>query len=772
MSPTRAPAAAGATTAPTGSSTFVPEGDARAHAPGVSANALLLVFTLTTFANAALLFLVEPLFSKLVLPLLGGSSAVWTTCMLFYQGVLLAGYVYVHLGSRWLGARRQAAVHLALFAASCLFLPVALAPGWTAPTEGTPVFWLLGFMLASLGLPFFCLSAGAPLLQRWFAGTGHPRRDDPYFLYAASNAGSMVALLAYPLLVEPLLPLTAQSRAWSVAYGVLGLALAASAALLWRSHRPAADAPAAVARPSAAESIPWSRRARWLALSAVPSSLLLGVTAHLSTDVAPVPLLWVVPLALYLLTFVWAFSPRGARTSEATARGARLVAILFVVALAFGWKIPPALALPWELIVFTLLTVVCHTRLAADRPAVGNLTEYYVWMSLGGVIGGVFNALVAPVVFPGLYEYPLALVAGLGLVAAALPHDARRGLWWRDVAVAAGVGFAVWGAMTAAASQAGVAGAVLKLALSGAAAVALLACADRPLRLTLAAGAAFGAFSLAGGGGSGDVLLRARSFYGSYRVERIRPAADTIRMMVHGSTIHGAQFVDAARAREPLTYYARSGPVGDAFAALPGRTVAGRVAAVGLGTGSLACYAVSGARWTFFEIDPVVVRMATPGGQFDFVERCAPGARVRLGDARVVLSRMPDGQFDLLVLDAFSSDAIPTHLLTREAFRDYARLLAPGGVMLVHVSNRYLRLGHVVQAGAADLGMRGWTRRSVPTDAERAQLITPAEWIALARRPEDVGGLAGRPGWRPLDAAPVAWSDDFSNVVGILGRRR
>jgi SAM-dependent methyltransferase len=717
---------------------------------------VLAAFTATTFANAALLFLLEPLFSKQVLPALGGSSAVWTTCMMSYQGILLAGYVYVHLGTRWLGVRRHAAIHVLLLGASLLFLPVSLAPGWTPPEGGTPVFWLLGLLLASIGLPFFCLSAGAPLLQRWFAGTGHPRRADPYFLYAASNAGSMIALVAYPLVVEPLLPLKAQSSVWSAAYVALGLAAATCAVVMWRAPASGTEsAPVVTGEPG----IAWRRRWRWLALSAMPSSLLLGVTAHLSTDVAPVPLLWVAPLALYLLTFVWAFSPRS-RSADQIARFLRLLALPLLLVLALGVMVPlPAMVL-WELTVFTLLAAVCHARLASDRPAVNHLTEYYVWMSLGGVLGGVFNALVAPVIFPGLYEYPAALAAGLGLAAAPLARDARARPWWKEVALAAAIGAVAWGVASFVAARFGAGNLLVRLVLAAVGALVLLACAERPLRLTLVAAAVYAAVAMAASGSDGT-LLQARSFYGAYRVQRAEIDRRPIHVMVHGSTIHGAQFRDSASARDPLTYYARSGPIGDAFASLPARTT-------GLGTGSLACYARSGSRWTFVEIDRLVVRLATSLGHFDYLQRCAPDAQVRLGDARIVLSRTPDRQYDLLILDAFTSDAVPTHLLTREAFREYARLLVPDGVLLVHVSNRHLRLEHVVQAGARDAGMVAWVRRSAPPRAERDRMVTAAHWIALSRDAKSLGTLPTRDGWHALAASPVSWRDDFSNVVGIM----
>jgi SAM-dependent methyltransferase len=736
---------------------------------GVGDRIAIGAFTTATLANAALLFLLEPMASKQVLPLLGGSSAVWTTCMLFYQGLLLAGYAYAHVSTQRLGLRRAAAMHLGVFSVSLLALPVTLNRGWSPPPEGTPVVWLLRLMTVSIGVPFLCLSAGAPLLQRWFAGTGHPRRDDPYFLYAASNAGSMAALLAYPLVIEPRLTLKVQSHAWSAAYVALGFLLAVCATAVWRARPGPAALPGSGATfQPVADRIGSRRRAWWVALSAVPSSLLLGVTAHLSTDVAPVPLLWVLPLALYLLTFVWAFSPRRRAATPNAARATRLLALPLVVALAFGWSVPLPLAVAWELTVFTLLAAVCHARLAAERPEVSGLTEYFVWISAGGMLGGAFNALAAPLLFRGLYEYPIALVLAIGLASAGVPHDAQRRPVWHDAMIAAALGAVAWVVAGAVLGRTGANNPLVNVVLGGAGAVALLACAERPLRLTLASAAAFLGLARARAGADG-VVLRTRSFYGTYRVQQGEAAGRRINVLMHGSTVHGAQFTEPALAREPLTYYARSGPVGDAFAALPARITSGRIAAVGLGTGSLACYKAPGARWTFLEIDPEMVRIASASGRFDFLARCAPDAGVLVGDARLVLARVPDRAYDLLVLDAFTSDAVPTHLLTAEAFAEYTRLLSPGGVLLVHVSNRYLRLDRVVAAAAGGAGMQAWTRRSAPEPAERERMVAPAQWIALGRDQSDLGGLVARAGWRRIVADGAPWRDDFSNIVGIIG---
>jgi hypothetical protein len=387
------------------------------HPSGLRAPAgPLALFALVVFANAALLFTVEPLFGKLVLPLLGGTSAVWSTCMMFYQGVLLGGYLYAHFGGRLLGGRAFAGVHLALFALACVTLPIQVAVGWTPPTTGTPVPWLLGLLGVSLGLPFFVLSAGAPLLQRWYADTA-PQGADPYVLYAASNAGSLMALLAYPALLEPLATLRAQSLGWSVAFVLLALLFGACALRLWRASGSVGgvlnDPGSAVVAPTTVR----GQRPRWLLLSAIPSSLLLGTTSYLTTDIAPVPLLWVVPLALYLITFIVAYGAGARRVPDWLPRAARLLLIPTVLVTVLEVRVPIGPTLAWTLATFVAVALVCHLRLAAERPAPAHLTEYYAWISLGGLLGSAFNVLVAPGLFDAAYEYPLALVAALVLMA-------------------------------------------------------------------------------------------------------------------------------------------------------------------------------------------------------------------------------------------------------------------------------------------------------------------------------------------------------------------
>jgi hypothetical protein len=754
---------------------------------------LLALYAVAVFANAALLFTVELLFGKLVLPHLGGTAAVWGTCMMFYQGALLAGYLYAHMAIQRLGTRRAAVLQLAVLAAACAVLPVEVARGWSPPSTGTPVLWLLGLLTVSLGLPFFALSAGAPLLQRWYADA--VPGADPYPLYAASNAGALVALVAYPALIEPSVTLSRQAVGWTAGFIALLIVLVFCAIGVWRSPHHVAQAttspavhenvgPAQETRRSEPDR-GWSpgEIGRWLLLSAVPSSLLLSVTSYLTTDVAPLPMLWVVPLGLYLLTYIVAFGIGARRIPTWFAAATRLTVIPLMLITAMHLTLRMTAGLVLHLVAFVLVALLCHAKLAATRPPVERLTAYYTWISAGGLLGSAVNVLIAPTLFNANYEYPLALVAGLSLAAAGssaarghaeataslnrvgarqLGLDVMLGL-----AIAVGLAVLWW-----------VLGKLVflpplgrKATLLIVAAVALLAAAERPRRSAVVGLSVLAALlTLDATAGEVRILERARSFYGTYTVQAMGANEQEVHKLVHGSTVHGVQRWAAGERTEPLSYYARSGPIGDAFAALPARVTGGRIASVGLGAGSLACYSRPGSRWTFYEIDPEMLRIARDTTRFSYLANCAPSARVVLGDARLALARTPDAGIDLLILDAFTSDAIPVHLLTREAFQLYAAKLASGGVLLVHVSNRYLDLLRLVAGTSREASLVGITRTSAPSSAEMVQGVTVAQWIALAAKTSDLGSLRDRSSWQPLPASQQLWTDDFSNLLSVIRR--
>jgi hypothetical protein len=728
------------------------------------------LYTLTLFVSSALLFLVQPMLARMVLPLFGGTPAVWNTCMVFFQALLLAGYAYAHAAPARLGVRRQAALHLALLLLPLAVLPLAVPAGWALPDSGHPVAWLLGLLLVTVGLPFFVVSTSGPLLQRWFADTGHPAARDPYFLYAASNLGSMLALLAYPFLLEPNLTLAAQGRIWAVGYGVLVLLTGACAAALLRAPAPKDAKALGVGPDQAAPPVTARRRLRWVLLAFVPSSLLLSVTTFLTTDLAPIPLLWVLPLALYLLTFVFAFARRQVVPLPLLLRWLPLAVLLVALALLSEATEPAAVLIGLHLLVLFWVGLTCHGMLAADRPHAGRLTEFYLWLSVGGVLGGLFNALVAPAVFSGLAEYPLVLVLACLLRPAPPRADGGGGPRRSDFLLPAALGL-LTAALVVGGQAYGVAPGPVSVGLMfGLPAVVCYTFLERPVRFALG----LGALMLAGGlyhGVHGTVLYRTRSFFGVHRVT-LDPAGE-YRMLVHGNTVHGQQSVAPSRRDEPLTYYHRTGPMGRVFAALRGDDRLGRVALVGLGAGALACYAEPGQEWTYYEIDPAVARIARDERLFTFLpdaERRGVRLGVVLGDARLTLARGTD-PCGVLVVDAFSSDAIPVHLLTREALRVYLARLRDDGVLAFNISNRYLDLEPVLANLARDAGLFCFVREDVALrDDEKRGGKAPSIWAVMARDRGHLTKVLKGGGWQEarLRAGLAVWTDDFSNLFSVF----
>jgi hypothetical protein len=723
--------------------------------------ALVAVFSATIFLSAFLMFIVEPMIARMVLPLLGGAAAVWTTCLVFFQAVLLCGYAYAHGATTLLGSRRQAAVHIGVVLLPLLFLPVGLGAGTPPPTDN-PAGWLLLTLLTSIGLPFFALSTSAAVLQKWYSVTGDEGASDPYFLYAASNLGSFAALIAYPLLVERTLRLQQQAQLWTAGYALLALLTIACAVSMWRRGTDAAAATAAAAV-TPAEPIAWRRRLRWTALAFVPSSLLLAVTSYMSTDVASVPLLWMVPLCVYLGTFVVAFSPGAARARALATRFMPLAVIALALLLIAQMNRPVSLVIPLHLIVFGVIALACHGELADDRPSTARLTEFYFWISLGGMLGGLFNALLAPVIFTGIVEYPLVLVVAC-LVRRAVPAQPRSS-WRADAAWIAMVGaiavLSVW--------VNGQFGSVSRFLILGASIPALLAFGQqrRPLRFAgcVAVLLLSGAFVQSP---FGRAVYADRTFFGVYRVrvdERLN-----YRFMFHGPTLHGMQSTEESRRAASLSYFHVDGPIGQVFAAAPSAAAASEVAVVGLGVGSLASYAGPAQRWTIYEIDPAVEDVARDPSFFTYLQDCGARCEVVIGDARVSLGRARPEQFGVLILDAFSSDAIPVHLLTREALALYLSRLAPNGIIALHISNLHLSLSPVLGRLAQDQGLVALWQREPPTAGSLTDGKFPSEWMVIARNRADLGALVDDPRWTPpaVDAATPLWTDDFSNILSVL----
>jgi SAM-dependent methyltransferase len=726
----------------------------------------VIVFGATLLLSAFLMFGLEPFVGRLVLPLLGGSPAVWNTCLLFFQGVLLAGYAWAHLGHRLGGEQHRTVLHVGLVFASLLLLPVRLTTRPIDPYH--PIPWLLQTLAVSVGVPFFVLASTTSLIQRWFSRSTHRGARDPYFLYAASNLGSLGGLLAYPALVERLLPLRAQAIGWSAGYALLALLTAVCALASWRAGATpelssSADLGAADEAPAAPHPR-WVERLRWLLLAAAPSSLLLGLTTYLTTDIAAIPLLWVVPLAIYLLTFICTFVQPPVVPREFVVRWQPMLAVSLIIFLFWGNIFAATALLPFHLLAFFATALLCHGALAATRPSNTRLTEYYLWIAAGGVLGGLFNVLVAPIAFDSVLEYPLVLALACGIGAAS---GRPRGTW-RDLGIPLLACLLLLGArhlLSNLSDRATDSSLLVQVVAALASCVVAVACyrqRERPLVFS----AALTILVLAGYAvehASPGVLLLDRDFYGVRKVGL--DSTGQVHILYNGSTKHGAQNLSPRLRTEPLSYYARSGPLGDVFAKLPGASRV-NVGVVGLGTGAMAAYARPGERWTFYELDPEIERIARDPRYFTYLTDSPAQLRVVLGDGRLSLRREADGSFDLLVLDAFSSDAIPVHLLTREALGLYLSKLAPGGVLLCHLSNRYLDLGPVLASLTRDAGLVAWSRYSA---GSRSDLADPSEWLVAARRPSDVGSLGRDHRWRALAPSGArVWTDEYSNVLAAM----
>lgn len=735
------------------------------------------LFIVTILVGSFLLFLVQPMVARMALPRLGGAPAVWNSAMLVYQALLLGGYAWAH----WIGRfslKRQVMLHGGLLIlAAIVSLPVGLA-NLTPPGDNQVFLFVPWLLLASVGPLLFAVSAQAPLMQRWFAD-GAPGAN-PYALYAASNLGSFGGLIAYPLLVEPTMHLDWQSMGWSALYLVLiGLVIACGL----MAARVSASAPAS-ATAEGGESRPKSKIAPrtialWIALSAVPSGLMLSTTTHLTTDIMAMPLMWAIPLGLYLLSFSIAFS-----------EGSMLKGF-------FGLLAPPMLFLTGgvsmlsqgsgglviaasSLIMLFTVAVALHSRLYSLRPAPEQLTLFYLVMSIGGALGGLFCALIAPLLFDWVYEHPLLLVAAALLLP--LPPLVPWGNWLRlnaqghriiSLALAL-VALLIGGWLVQ--NWTGWFDALELAAIGMLVIIGLMAIGWRfAYVVTL--------LSLMIGFGGAETLQmsttgeRVRSYFGVYTVRE--DVQNKRRLLTHGTTLHGTQLTSPGLELTATSYYGPTTGVGLAFsraAELYGPNA--RISVVGLGSGTLACYRKPGQVWEFFEIDPAMVHIARDSGQFSFFPRCAQGVPVRIGDARLKLQEVPEHSIDLLAVDAFSSDAIPLHLLTEEAFGVYQRAISRDGIVLVHISNRYINLEPVLHAMVLHDGWTAMLRYDQPTAEDEGLARTGSIWVAMSRDPAAMQRLVaassneadGRGEWEPLDKSEEArlWTDDYASVLPLI----
>ena len=737
------------------------------------------LFVITILTGSFLLFLVQPMIARMALPKLGGASAVWNSAMLVYQALLLAGYAYAHRLSRTT-PQRQAMVHIGVLLVAALWLPIGLA-SFAIPADGSPIFWVPWLLFASIGPLFFAVAAQAPLMQRWFGLAGN--KGEPYALYAASNLGSFGGLIAYPILVEPAMPIAGQTWLWSGLYLLLFLLVLVCARAIWRSGDHGADVKSSTDAQGAIAALPpiaWRQRLYWIALAAVPSGLMLSTTSHMTTDLMAMPLIWVIPLGLYLLSFSVAFADNRL-LADIISRIAPTVLLIGGAMIFVIWGKAAYVGAGVSIALLFVIAVALHSEMYRTRPDPAQLTEFYLMMSVGGVIGGFFCAIVAPLLFNWTWEHPILLVAAAALLPQFRLFDlgeedtfGKRGWTFAAMILALGaLGLAAYVGMTF-----GSEGSRMKTALVAIILIIGTFVTGRRLALMVVVAAGM----IANGGWSNIELsasgARMRSYFGTYTISQDNTAQ--VRWLSHGTTMHGMQLLNEPTL--PISYYGANSGIGIASRRAeelfgPGA----KVGMVGLGTGTLACYKKPGQVWDFFEIDPLVVEIARERRIFSFLEKCAPDAGMHIGDARLTLAEQPKGKFDLLAIDAFSSDSIPLHLLTKEAFAVYRRALKPDGILLVHISNRYFDLDPVI---AAEAKAGGWTaalRFDSPPEMLTNKGMRASQWVAMSPDPARLAQLTGRvydkrpayyypDRWIRLEPprSDNRWTDDYASVLPYL----
>lgn len=751
------------------------DSSAATDAASVARNRLVLVvYTAAIFVSALLLFSVQPLFTKMVLPRLGGSPAVWSVAMVFFQSLLLGGYAYAHYLMQLKNRMLPVAIHLVLLMVALLTLPLSIAGGWGEPPTSGYAFWLLGLFAVSIGLPFFALAANNPLLQAWFVRSGHPNGPDPYFLYASSNIGSFLALLSYPVLLEPMFTLRTQNLIWTGGYGLLIVLIAACGVLLLRS--PVMAERDLQIEEASAPAPPWMLRARWIFLAAVPSGLLIAVTAHISTDVAAAPLLWVLPLSLYLLTWVLVFQSRPLLPHKWVLLLQPLAIAGVIGLLAFGGEQNLLLTLGGHQLCFFVIAMACHGELARTRPAAKYLTGFYVALSFGGMVGGLFAGLIAPFTFSWIAEYPILLAcAALCRPPGGNERFARWNWWYWPFLAALAV------ALIAPTYHPGQVLTWLqahRVWMVGAVGVlsALLALGLNANRWKIFATVAVALALIRAYPADDGRVETVRSFFGVHKI--VVTSNGQYHVLMHGTTIHGAEKYQnddgtpVTGRPEPITYYHKDGGIGQAIAAMRERKGSPlRVAVIGLGSGTLACASEPGETWKYFEIDQTMVDTAKDPKYFSYISKCDPDMKPVIGDARLTFAKEPAGIYDLIIVDAYSSDAIPIHLATEEAMEIYKERLAPQGAVAMHVSNRHLELSSVV-VGIADANdLKSWVY-SEDTNRD-SEYIFSTTVVISARADADIGKLASSDQWALTEAEDDerVWTDDYSNVLGAVWRR-
>src|SRR5262245_57921906 len=724
---------------------------------------IVVLFGPTLFLSAFLLFWFEPMVGKMMLPLLGGAASVWITCLLFFQLMLLTVYGYARVLERYATLRHQILVHSAMLLGVFIFLPVQFGARPDAAASAHPSSWLLWQLVKTVGIPFCVVSTTAPLLQNWLSKTHARSGRDPYFLYAISNAGSLLALLSYPLLIEPRIGVRTQSWSWLAGYATLTLMVLAASGLVWKNSQRESRM---LKYQETVEAAAWRSRLFWLAAAFVPSALMLAVTNHILLNLASVPFLWIIPLAVYLITFMVAFARRIHLSSALLSRIAPVVLLLLFPFVAASRTVDAQYM--WYLVgahIFILLigALLCHTALAARRPAPQHLTEFYFWVALGGALGGAFTAVVAPFIFRTVVEYPL-LVALIAFFRETQESEAR--LNGGDLIFPAALGFLVIGASkllqwaNVDITTDYITTVLVDLVIILIAYLFRL----RAFRFGLAMTVLIMTYRsvLPQFYGSSQFIFTTRDFFGVKGVKFDAPTNS--RRLLHGDTLHGLESLDTELLGQPLSYYHETGPVGDVMKMLSGRPDQ-RIGVVGLGTGSMAGWTAPHRHITFFDIDPQIYDIAS--NFFTFLGRCAHSCDVVLGDGRLSIEKMNDGTFDMLMLDAFNSDSIPAHLVSREAIQVYLAKLKPNGFLMFHVSNRYMDVEGLISAAVTDALLEALVR-----DDEERQVALKARshYVVAAKNANALGSLEQDENWLKVEkpARIHPWTDDYSNMLEIM----
>lgn len=731
-----------------------------------NASTIVGVFTLSIFLSAMLLFSVQPMFTKMALPLLGGSSNVWNTAMVFFQGTLLGGYLYAHLISNRFKLKTQIIIHGCVLAAGILFLPLAIASGWEPPAGGAQALWLIALFAVSIGVPFFAISANAPLMQRWFSYTDHKDAADPYFLYAASNLGSLISLGLYPVYFEPVMRLNEQTSLWASGYRLLIVMIVLSGIFAVLRHKASQNNHEEVVT-KLKEKLEIATCVWWVFLAFLPSSLMLGVTSHMTNNIAAAPLLWIMPLGLYLLTFIIVFAKTPWVTSDRL-KWPFVIAIALAIATGVFLKLGILTDLSISLFTYFVIALMCHMRLAEARPNVSRLTEFYIWMSVGGVLGGIFNALLAPLLFSGTYEYLIVTVL------AVLAHPRFTliaGETFRRVIIAAlmcVLGFVLFKLM----SHAGV-DMRIGFMLGGIFALLGLSYARRIggkvlIDIAILASMAFTLPYIVQ-----DYVFKGRSFFGVIKVKNEFNKLGPVHVLAHGDTIHNFQIRSEDYETLPLAYYAPGNTFDTALKAVRADKGSVDLAMIGLGAGAMACYEQPGDNWTYFEIDPVVVKAATTPEIFSYMSKCSIESDIRLGDARLKILDLPENSQDIIMVDAFSSDSIPSHLVTKEALAQYMSRLKEDGVLFFHTSNRVSDVDSVIVRLAEDAGLEAryiikWS--SDFKDRPYADFVTPSTALLVGTVDNIERTIGDDPIWTRFKPSPNVklWSDDYTNIISTL----